>query len=134
MTTAASGTLPLPSLAPVEPAQEHVYLPYGLEVPVLLGHLPTLREDAASRGVLVELVVGAAEHPVGHRVVRFVLHRPGQVLPGFRVPALLEQLDAHRAEDHGVVGVLLEQLAKHLRPRGLHIRAPPPFGSFYTPF
>src|SRR5215213_2584222 len=127
MPTVASGMpagprLRFPRLALLQPAQEDVDLPHGLQVAVLLGHLAALREDAAGLGVLAQLEVGAAEHPVGDRVVRFVLYRASQVLPGLGVAPLLEKLDAQRAEDHGVVGFFLEQLAEYLRPRGLHPR------------
>src|SRR3712207_7764455 len=39
-------------------------------LPIFLGHIPALREDAAGLGALVEFVVSAPEHAVGHRVVR----------------------------------------------------------------
>src|SRR5215203_6223444 len=106
------GMLAEPSATPppalLQPAQEDVYLLYGLEVAVLLGNLPALVEDLPRRGVFVELEVGAAQHPVRDRVIRLVLDRALKVVPGLLVAPLFEELAAERVEDHGVCRVLLE--------------------------
>src|SRR5215210_2254487 len=85
-----------------------------------MGYFSALFEDAPGFGIFVEFIMGAAQHPVGDGVIRLVLDRVLEVIPGLPVASLLEELAAERVEDHGVSRVPLEQLAEHVRSGSFH--------------